>query len=155
MKRFYIPITVVTIFLLAIWLHFRNQIWTNVNLYPDECLMIYMRDGSAFHAVLRFFFVAMWGWAAFLLWTSGKSLYMWVAALTFSSFLLLDNLILGQQYLQYQLAYDHWEAYLPVGAFRGIPEAIFTIFGNLLVSTYLKKSRLKRLDFESKTLALT
>lgn len=150
MKSFYMPITVASIILFAIWIYLRHQIWTNSALYPDERLMIYTRDGSAFYASLRIFFVAMWAWAAYLLWIGGKSLYMWVIALCYASFLILDNLVLGHYYLQYKAEYDnYWEASLPLSAFRGIPEAVLTMLGNLFASSYLKKSRLKRLIFES------
>jgi hypothetical protein len=148
MKKTYIQIMAVALILFATWTYMRNSIWDNPDLYPGEVIMIYARDSSSFFIALRLFFVAMWGWAAYLMWTTGKSVYMWVSVLVYAAFLLLDNLVLGMHYLNYKVENEPWEAAFPMSIFRGIPEAFFTLLFNAFADWTLKKSIAKRRQME-------
>ncbi|MBK8564314.1 MAG: hypothetical protein IPN76_13495 [Saprospiraceae bacterium] len=148
MKKTYFQIMAVAIILFATWTFMRNSIWNNPDLYPGEVIMIYARDSSSFFIALRLFFVAMWGWAAYLMWTTGKMVYTWVAVAVYAAFLLIDNLVLGTHYLQFKVENEPWEAAFPMSIFRGIPEAFFTILFNVFAVWTLKKGREKRHQLE-------
>lgn len=144
MKKKYFQIMAVAIILFATWMYMRNSIWGNPDLYPDELLMIYGRDSSSYFIALRFFFVAMWGWAVYLLWTSGKSVYTWISVGVYAAFLLVDNWALATHYQQFKVENQAWESSFPVSMFIGIPEAVLTILFNVMAVWMLKKGRKRR-----------
>lgn len=144
MKKLFFQVLAVAVIAFASWAYLRNSIWNNPNLYPDELLMIYARDSSAFFMLLRMFFLAMWGWGVYQVWTSGKVVYAWLAGGIYAAFLLLDCLVLGIHYLQYKAENQPWEAAWPISLFLALPEAILTLFFNAVSVWFLKKSRAKR-----------
>lgn len=148
MKKAYFQTLSIALFAFCTWTYMRNSVWHNPDLYPGEVLMIYVRDSSAFFMFLRGSFVALWAWGAYLMWTTHKSVYIWLAVGFYAGFLLFDNLILGTQYLQYKVVNEPWEAAFPISIFRGIPEAFLTVLFNIFAVWMIKKGRERRRQLE-------
>ena len=145
MERKFINYYAVAVGLFLVWMLMRNQIWSNESLLPGDLVMIYARDSGFYFLLLRIVFLTFSLWASFLLWTKGKSLFLWMAAITYSGILLLDNFILGARYLEFKLVQEPWEAAYPMSMFIGFGEAIFQIVFTGFVVWLIKDSRKKRL----------
>lgn len=145
MERKFINYYVIAFGLFLLWMVLRNQIWSNESLLQGDQVMIYARDSGFYFLLLRIVFLTFSLWASFLLWTKGKSLYFWMAAMAYSGILLLDNFILGVKYLEFKLVYEPWESAYPMSMFIGFGEAIFQILFSGFVVWLIKGSRKKRL----------
>ncbi|MBK9566914.1 MAG: hypothetical protein IPO37_17605 [Saprospiraceae bacterium] len=109
MERKFINYYAISVGLFLLWMVMRNQIWSNESLLPGDLVMIYARDSGFYFLLLRIVFLTFSLWASFLLWTKGKSLFFWMAAMAYSGILLLDNFILGARYLEFKLVHEPWE----------------------------------------------
>jgi len=145
MERKFINYYAIAVGLFLLWMVLRNQIWSNESLLPADLVMIYARDSGFFFLFLRIVFLTFSLWASFLLWTKGKSLYLWLSALAYSGILLLDNFVLGAKYLEFKLVHEPWEAAYPMSMFIGFGEAIFNILFTGFMVWLIKDSRKKRL----------
>jgi hypothetical protein len=145
MERKFINYYAIAVGLFLLWMALRNQIWSNESLMPGDLVMIYARDSGFYFLLLRIVFLTFSLWASFLLWTNGKSLYLWLSALAYSSILFLDNFILGARYLEFKLVNEPWEAAYPMSMFIGFGEAIFNILFIGFMVWLIKSSRKKRL----------
>ena len=145
MERKFINYYLISVGLFLLWMVLRNQIWSNESLLPGDQVMIYARDSGFYFLLLMIVFLTFSLWASFLLWTKGKSLFFWMAAMAYSGILLLDNFILGAKYLEFKLVHEPWEAAYPMSMFIGFGEAIFQIFFAGFVVWLIKDSRKKRL----------
>jgi hypothetical protein len=146
MERKFINYYAVAVGLFLVWMLMRNQIWGNESLLPGDLVMIYARDSGFYFLLLRIVFLIFSLWASFLLWTKGKSKFIWLAATAYSCILLLDTFILGAKYLEFKLVHESWEAAYPMSMFVGLGEAIFNILFTGFVVWLIKDSRKKRLE---------
>jgi hypothetical protein len=145
MERKFINYYAIAVGLFLLWMALRNQIWSNESLMPGDLVMIYARDSGFYFLLLRIVFLTFSLWASFLLWTKGKSIFMWLAATAYSFILLLDTFILGAKYLEFKLVNETWEAAYPMSMFVEFGEAIFQLFFTGFVVWLIKDSRKKRL----------
>lgn len=119
MERKFFNYYAIAVGLFLVWMLMRNQIWGNESLLPGDLVMIYARESGFYFLLLRIVFLTFSLWASFLLWTKGKSKFIWLAATAYSCILLLDTFILGAKYLEFKLVHESWEAAYPMSMFVG------------------------------------
>lgn len=148
MKKYFFPFTSAALILFSVWLYLRNNIWSNSSLYPSELVIIYARDSSTFFITLRLVFIGLWSWGAYKLWASGKSVYMWTAALLYAAFMLADSAVLYRHYTQYVQQQAILGEEFPWLLFKAVPEAGFTLLFHLVALLFLQYSYRKKFDIE-------
>lgn len=148
MKNIFFPVMAAACIGFCAWIYVRNGIWTNRDLFPSESILIYSRDSSSFYILLRIFFLAMWGWGIYCLWTIGRASYLWSAVIFYVAVLFVDNLILGSYYQLFVEEKLLEPSVFPPALLRGISEAFFTLVLNAFVVLFLKHNFKRRQRME-------
>ncbi|MEZ4962355.1 MAG: hypothetical protein R2830_21180 [Saprospiraceae bacterium] len=145
LKKYFLPLMGIVATLLAAWMFFRNQIWETSTVSPSETVLHFMEGRAFFLVCLRAIGLLFWVWAAYIMWKTGKSKYLWLATIFYVAFSCFEYITLEAFFFDYKKQNNLWEGGFAVAwmicGFTGITIFIFNAFAVWLIR-FWRKGRL-------------
>ena len=130
MKKYFIPLLVLTVSLLGGWMLYRHQIWERTLVSPAETVLKFSEGRGFFLVALRAVTLAFWAWAAVILWRTGVARFTWLAVLAYAVFELLEFIVLEEEFFRFKKQNDLWEGGFAMNWLIGIFTAFITFIFN-------------------------
>lgn len=142
MKNFLLLVQGLVAAAFALWLLYRNQVWSNADLLPSEMLTIYYRDGGHFFLALRTMYMLLLGYGLYAFFRSGRHTYILVPLLAFALLLVADSAAVLYAMDRLAPQYGDWmPTAIPWRYYKGLIEAVVLVPLVAAVAIFVVRSR--------------